>query len=470
MRLRARLDVDGDRSTAGIARFGFVPGRAVSFAGEDHKREAHVVNLFHWSVAPEDATPVERGNFINVQVDAIGIGLASAAAPFLPVFLTRLGASNFQVGLLTSMPAVTGLFIALVIGRFLQTRRKIVPWFSIARFLVVSSYALTGLAPFLVPREQVITAVLVIWAAATVPQTLVNVAFSVVMNAVAGPQRRYDLMSRRWSLLGATTAVAVAAVGQVLDRINFPINYQIVFLALSVGGLISLYYSSHIDLPDAEPPPRDVGQPYLRRLKGYVDLIRAEPAFVSFVSKRFVYFSGSLLAVPLFPLYYVRDVHADDAWIGIINTAQTAIVVIGYILWSRQSRKRGSRFVLLCTTLGMAAYPVLTAMTQEVAWIAVLAGISGIFQAGLDLVFFDELMNTVPPQYSATFVSLAQSTQYVITVAAPLVGTLLADQIGLGGALMVSGALRAVSFVLFAASPKPVPVEAQIETSLGVGQ
>ena len=408
------------------------------------------MSLFRWSVAPDDATPVERQNFLNVQIDAIGIGLASAAAPFLPVFLTRLGASNLQVGLLTSMPAFTGLLMAIIVGRFLQTRRQIVPWFSVARFVVVSCYALTGFIPFIVPREYAVQAVLVIWAFATLPQIVVNVAFSVVMNAVAGPQRRYDLMSRRWSLLGLTTAFTVAGVGQILDRMSFPFNYQIVFMALSLGGLISLYYSSHIELPDAEPPAPVTGQSLSERFKGYVNLIRGERAFVSFTAKRFVYFSGSLLAVPLFPLYYVRELQASDAWIGIISTLQTGIIVIGYFVWSRQSRRRGSRFVLLCTTLGMSFYPVLTALTHQVEWIALYAGLSGIFQAGIDLVFFDELMKTVPPKYSATFVSLAQSTQYIIAVAAPLVGTLLADQIGIGGALIVSGVMRLVAFGLFA--------------------
>jgi fucose permease len=81
--------------------------------------------------------------------------------------------------------------------------------------------------------------------------------------------------------------------------------------------------------------------------------------------------------------------------------------------------------------------------------IALLAALSGIFQAGLDLVFFDELMKTVPAEYTATFVSLAQSMQYLATVASPLVGTVLADHIGLGGALLVSAGLRLVGVVLF---------------------
>jgi hypothetical protein len=53
------------------------------------------------SLAPAEASPKQKRNFLLVQFDAVGVGLATAAAPFLPVFLARLGASNLQVGLLT---------------------------------------------------------------------------------------------------------------------------------------------------------------------------------------------------------------------------------------------------------------------------------------------------------------------------------------------------------------------------------
>jgi len=59
---------------------------------------------------------VQKRNFRYVQIDAIGVSISNVAAPFLPVFLTRLGASNFQVGLLTSMPGVTGLVLAILVG------------------------------------------------------------------------------------------------------------------------------------------------------------------------------------------------------------------------------------------------------------------------------------------------------------------------------------------------------------------
>lgn len=396
------------------------------------------------------ALQIQKRNFRIVQIDAIGVGLSSAAAPFLPVFLTRMHATATQIGLLTTMPGITGLLLAIPVGRFLQKQRNIVPWFSLARLLVISAYAATGIVPFFLPEEYVVVAVLAIWAAVTLPQTMVAVAFSVVMNAVAGPQKRYDLMSRRWSILGLTSAITVALAGQVLDWIDFPLNFQVVFLGLSVGGLISYYFSSRIQIPDSEPIPETGEKRSLRQnITAYLDLVRNQPDFVSFSLKRLVFLSGVSLAAPIFPLYYVRVVQASNAWIGTLSTLQTLTMLVGYSLWTRQSRLRGSRFVLLMTTLGMSLFPALVASTQKIEIIAVFAVLAGIFQAGLDLVFFDELMRTVPVQYSATFVSLAQSMQHLSTILSPLIGTTIAEVTSLQVALIVSACLRLIGFMLF---------------------
>jgi hypothetical protein len=169
---------------------------------------------------------IQERNKRYVQIDAIGVGTASAAAPFLPVFLTRLGASPVQVGLLTSMPGFTGFILALWVGRFLQRQRNVVPWFSVSRLLVISAYALTGLIPFFVPDNILILVVLLIWALATLPQTMVAVGFSVVMNAVSGPEGRYELTSRRWSTWYHHSHHGSDA-GQVLIN-RLPPHYQLV--------------------------------------------------------------------------------------------------------------------------------------------------------------------------------------------------------------------------------------------------
>jgi len=384
-----------------------------------------------------------------VQIDAIGVSISNVAAPFLPVFLTRLGASNFQVGLLSSMPGMTGLVLAMMVGRFLQTRRNIVPWYGVSRLMVILCYALTGILTLLVSEKFVIISTLAIWAFATLPQTALAVAFSVVMNAVAGPAGRYALLSRRWAIFGLTGVIGTFIVTRLIDLIAFPVNYAIMFMVLSLGGFFSFYFSRKIQLPDRVPPPFINSLSPRQNLSNYTRLLRENPAFLSFASKRFVYFSAIVLAQPIMPLYLVHEVHATDGQIGTVNMTLTLVMLVGYFLWPWVSRKRGGRFVLLATTLGMTLYPALSAATPQINLIIFYAGIAGLFQAGLDLVFFDELMKTVPADYSATFVALAQSMQYMSMIVAPLLGTWLADYIGLGGALWLSAGLRLIGFFLF---------------------
>jgi MFS family permease len=397
----------------------------------------------------EDPIQLQKRNFRYVQIDAIGVSISNVAAPFLPVFLTRLGATNFQVGLLSSMPGMTGLLLAILVGRFLQTRRNVVPWYSLSRLMVILCYALTGILTLLIPEKFVIISTLAIWAFATLPQTALAVAFSVVMNAVAGPEGRYALLSRRWAIFGLTSVIGTFIVTRLIDQVAFPLNYAVMFLVLSLGGFFSFYFSRQITLPDQVAPPRSNSGSPREGLRNYISLLRANPAFVSFSLKRFVYFSAITLGAPIMPLYLVRDVHATDSQIGTISMTMTLVMLVGYFLWPWLSRKRGGRFVLLSTTLGMAFYPALSAATPRVDFIILYAGIAGLFQAGLDLVFFDELMKTVPAEYGATFVALAQSMQYLSMILAPLIGTWLATYIGLGGALWLSAGLRLLGFLLF---------------------
>ena len=408
---------------------------------------------------------IKKRNFSYVQIDAVGVSISNVAAPFLPVFLTRLGASNFQVGLLTSMPGITGFVLAIIVGRFLQTRSNIIPWYSLSRLLVISCYALTGLLTSLLSKEYTVIATLAIWAFATLPQTALAVAFSVVMNTVAGPEGRYALLSRRWAIFGLTSVVMTFFVTRIIDLVAFPRNYQMMFLGLSAGGLISYYFSNQIKLPIQTPPVLAPAKSVIDSARNYFSLIRGAPAFTSFATKKFVYLSAMTLSQPIMPLFLVREVKATDSQIGMITMAMTTVMLAGYFIWPWSSRKYGGRFVLLATTFGMIFYPALTAATPQIPLIILYAAIAGLFQAGLDLVFFDELMKTVPPEYGATFVSLAQSMQYLSAIVAPLVGTLLADSIGLGGALWVSAGLRLVGFLLFLRKDAPAIVKSANQTS-----
>jgi MFS-type transporter involved in bile tolerance (Atg22 family) len=410
-------------------------------------------------------TTAER-NVRNVLVDGVGVGIVTGVGTFLPVFLARLGASSLLVGLITSLPALTGALLAVPIGRFLERQRNIVPWYSGMRVFVLWSYAIFGLLPFLIPLELVPWTVIAIWALATMPSTFVNVAFTVVMGGVAGPKNRFAVMSLRWSSLGAVTAITVTLVGLTLEQFSFPLNYQIVFIGSFFGGLLSFLFSRSIALPDnasAEAP--EVKAPLGQRLRAALGAAAEHPAFARFTASAFVFRCGVAMSIPLLPLYWVREVGASDSWIGIISTANSGVLLVAYWIWSTLSRRIGVGGVLLATSFGMALYPLAVASTESVLLLAVFAGCVGFFAAGNDLVNFDLVLSTIPREHQATYVGAYQTLQNTALFIMPLVGTLIADAAGIRTGLIIAGVLRLIGAGLYLAlgigrsAPKPEPAQ-----------
>lgn len=383
----------------------------------------------------------EQNNQRNVLIDGIGVGITAGVGSFLSVFLVRLGASAFQIGLLTAMPALTGMLLSIPVGTFLSRKPNIIPWFARSRFLVLSCYVLTGLVPFFVLPNSQPTAIILIWALATLPQTFVSVAFTVVMGGVAGPAGRMTLMSRRWSILGLTNSLTVLIVGQLLTRFDFPLNYQVVFIGSAIGALISVVFSSSLRLPPQQAPHQQQAS-LIRGLRQYGRAIRNNQPFLHFLTAQFVFRWGMALAVPLLPIFWVRSVGATDAQISAINSANTFVMMISYFFWTNVAARKGERLVLLFGAFGVSLYPLMTALTGSPSLLPVWAAVAGFFVGATDLVFFNVVLSTCPRENQATYVGIYQTTVQMATFLAPLAGTALLGLVGVAPALIIATVLR----------------------------
>ena len=398
---------------------------------------------------PAPSAAVQERNYAIVQRDSVAVGVVNASSTFLPVLIVRLGGSGLDVSLLTSLPAVAGFLLAIPTGRFLQGRRNIVPWYSRSRLIAQTGYALIALATLLAPPGLAIALVLAIWGLATLPSTMYNVAFSVVMDGAAGPSGRYDLLGQRWAISGLATAVTAGMAGQLIERAGFPLGYQLTFLGFTAAACVSYHYSHRIVVADHDlAPPLTTSSPR-QRVRALVELVRGERPFVAFEVRRFVFGSGVAMATPLLPLYYVQAARAPDAWIGVIGMSQAGALLVGYNAWRRISRRRSSGFVLAWATAASALYPAALAMTRSLPAIAVLTALWSLFAAGASLSLFDHLMGAVPPSHGVTFVSIDQSMQSLSRTVAPLVGGALALGVGLGPALVTSSVLSLAGAALF---------------------
>lgn len=402
----------------------------------------------NWLTKPSPSANINLQNFNLVMLDAVGLGIASSAGPFLNVFLVSIGATNNQIGLLASMPALAGIFMVLLVGQYIQKKGNTTKIASIAVFGTYLGYFFTGFLPFIVPKQYLVLSILIAWGFVTIPQTIMGVTYPTMLYGVAGEHGRFELTTRRWALLGLVSAILTAVIGQVLEFINYPFNYQLIFMVLSMGGLVSFTAVRRVNLDDVAPHNNSTSEKFNSRQ--FVIIFKENKPFANYVLKRFVYFIGGTLLGPVTSLYYIKDLKISVGWIGGFSTAATLSLIIGYFVWLRMSRKISSIRILLITTFMMALWPMILSMLRDETVIISLLLIVGLMQAGIDLIFFDELMKTIPADRSTLFISINMLFQYVANFIGPLLGTNLAEVVGLRGALICGGVLKLIAFSFFA--------------------
>lgn len=393
---------------------------------------------------------VQARNYRLVQADSIFIGVVNASGTFLPVFLLRLGASANDVGLLTSLPALTAFLLAIPFGRMLQARGRIVAWYSRLRLVAWSSYAVIAGAVALLPRESAVPVALLIWALASLPSTAALVAFPMVMDGAAGPGGRFDLLGRRWAIAGVSAIVSVAIGGQFLAAVPFPMNYEVLLAIVTLAGFGSYLQSSRLEIPEHVPSPRTDAVPARERIRSLWRNVVSNRPFLGYELRALAYITSIGIGLPVFPLFYVHDLAASDAWIGIIGAAGSAGSVLGYVSVRRIARRRGGMTILLPALFAASLTTIVMTTLNWLPLVAVVAFLAGLAGAAAQLALFDAMLRTFPKELGVTFSSVDQSIQNFALMVAPNIGGYLAVSLGSRQTLLVVAAVGFVGLALFA--------------------
>jgi MFS family permease len=399
-----------------------------------------------------------KSNHWNLYRDIAWYGVLSGVSQtFTSIFALRLGASNLTVGLLTSLPALINVLFQIPAARLIEQERERRRILLVSGLLMRLPVFLVALVPLL--RAGRAEAVVYITALGTIPAAFANVAFTAMLAEVVAPRDRARVVSVRNALLSAVTMVTVLASGRALDILAFPINYQLIFTLAFLTSLLSLYYLGRVAMPGAEPQSGGVasGERKLPRtpswgldLRQWLRTLLARRDYVRFSLGAFVYHWGLYLPLPLYAIYRVRELGISDGWIGALSTLESAITIVAYYVWGRIAARRGARTVLLFGILGVAVYPLGTALSRSVTPLLLVVSISGIFAPAWTLGLFNGLLEVVPTERRATYVAVFNTLMNVPAFIAPLLGTTLAGIIGTRNALFVGAAVRAIGFLTFA--------------------
>ncbi len=403
---------------------------------------------------------IVRRNFRHLYWDIFWFGVLSGSTiTFIAVYAARLGASSFQIGLLSAGPAAVNLLFTLPSGRWLQRRSLYRSSFRSSVWQRLGYIMLIAL-PWLVLNEMQIWGIIWTTLIMSIPGTLLVIAFNALFAEVVPPEYRGEVVGRRNALLAISVTVSALVSGQILDRAGFPGNYQLVFLIGTIGALMSSYHLSRIrpDQPglpdtllpeDALPAQAPSGkQPehfwtwIQREAHTLIRLDLLAGPFGLFLLAFFIFYTFQYLPFPLFTLMSVNGLHLSDSAISLGTAVFNVMVMLGSLQLDKISRRFGHRGVLLMSAVLFGHYPLLLGMAQDAVLFWVVSVTGGLVFAMLSGSLTNRLMERVPQVERPAYMTLHNMALSLGVLLGSLLGPALGDWFGLREALFISAGLR----------------------------
>lgn len=403
--------------------------------------------------SPRESRAIEKRNIRHLYFNTGWQGiLTSVIATFIPVFAVRVGASTFEISLLTAIPALVMITLSIPAASFIARQQRLLRFVSLT--LAGSwfcSIAIPFLPSFMTGRlnDYVPEGIILITGVAAAFTAFSSPAWTSVLAESISPRLRPVVNGQRWAVLSVVSAATVFCAGWYLDSVRFLFGYQSLLVATGIAGVISLFYLERLETLTTRTQSAQTVPSFWQTVSGIPDIFRRQPAFAQFTVSSFVYRMGLGLPAALFPIFWVDDLKASDAWIGYRATAAQIALVVSYALWGRIAGRKGYRFVLVSCGIGSAFYPFLTSITPSPIWLIPVAIVWGLFAGGIDVSLFEGLIDTIPVDERVLYAAINLTFTYLTVLLGPLIGIVSVSVIGIRATIGLAGVACLTGALLF---------------------
>ncbi len=414
--------------------------------------------MFNWLFRQTGVPREYRRNFLHLYLDIAWFGVVSGSAiNFLNIYVTRLGASGFQIGLLGAVSGVVSLILAIPAGRWLERRRtsRAIFWTSVLYRL---GYTLWIPLPWLFSEATQIWVLITITCLMAIPLTPLGVGFNALFAEAVPLDWRAHVAGIRNVTLAITFIIASLISGYILNNVPFPLGYQIIFSIGTFAAALSsyhLYFIKSLDdellpseqkqhsaaLPAAQPAP--VKQPLLsRRLPSSLRLDIWQTPYRNVLLVLLGFHLAQYLAIPIFPLFNVHILNLNDSQIGIGTSMFYLTVLLGSTQFGRLVRSMGHRHITGWGVFGMGLYPLLLAFSSQAWHYYGLSLIGGWMWAMVGAAYANYMLERIPSSDRPTHLAWYTIMLNTAILAGSLLGPVIAVHLGLQGALILFALAR----------------------------
>lgn len=415
---------------------------AFSFPRILHRTAQHLGLLRHGFVHPDPTdviTPEELHNSRVLLWEAPFTNIAfGSVANFFALFAIQLGGSNAVVGWLTSGPAVVNMLWPLPSARIIQRLGNYPRTLALSAFFHrLPIIAMAGI-PFLPPAWRA-WAIVALTTLSALPATIWGASFQMASAEMFHPRHLARVVGERWAVMSIVGMAASLLLGKMLDLIPFPLNFQVLFASLGLLTLASVWFVLRLRMPPSEKGAGSSASTE-ENATPPAPWWRTYRQFALYEVGVFVSYFAMFAAVPLFRIYWVRDLGATGTWIGILTAAYSAGGLLGYTFWGRWNRPEREQRGLLVASMGiLAGYPLLNAALHHLALLVPVMFFAGFTGGGNELIIFNRTVELSPRRTRPTFVAVHQMIVNAAAFLAPLASTALADAFGARWMLMGFG-------------------------------
>lgn len=422
--------------------------------------------------AADSPEALERNIRVNIYHGIANIMALNLASPFVGILAVKLGASDFQVGLLSSGPALVSLLSMIPGGRFIDRqprKRKIV---SVFIFLHRLFYLFVACIPFFTEDKR---AWLLVFAVAimNIPASIANIGWQAFISKVVPMNRRAEAFAARNRLMNLAGTLMVLVTGRVIDILGFPQGYQVTFTCAFLFSLGELWVLSRVDEPAPEevgsdlrpslesksdgarpgqPQPseivsrEEIGSPVspkgLAGIQAALKEILSHDRFVRYTLASIIFYLCWQTPWPLFTLYQVKVLGANNTWVSLLNLTNTGGTLLGYGFWARKCNQVGNLTTLFLSSLGIFIVPVAYALSKSLVTVAVFNLLTGAIFSGVNLALFNQLLEVTPEKSKATYIAYYTTAVNGAAIVAPMLGVSLLSLFGFFWAFIVCAIFR----------------------------
>jgi len=359
---------------------------------------------------------------------------------FNAVYLLHLGGTNFDVSLNTALPSLGSVLISVPAGHFLQSRTHPGRWTLLCLAVYWTGFLLLAVVPglHLGGLTRSLAAVILLFTF-SLPAQIFAVGIYPLLGEMVSEHQRIRVFSMRSLINSCVVSVVTFVVGQWLNRAGFPFNYQVIYVVAWVCGMASV---THLVLAMRLLGPRAAAKPRTAAPGPWrlwpTDLPQ-QPDFVHFMLNSLLHNLGLWLAGPLYVLYFVRQMGATDAWLGLYATVTSLSTIVGLLFWrSVAERLREPRTVRL-TVLSIGFMPLVAGLLPNLNLMLALTAINGFFNAGITISTINVMLKTLPEDRQAQFMGLYTAVLNTGAFVVPLLAVAIAGRLGFWPTLVGCG-------------------------------